>query len=626
MQSGKMNYPVTILSHVIKVRESAANLQVNGSYPSSKADKGKKTGITPLPRIDKRLAGEKASLINHPDFTCYCLNTCDILCMASLWKKHLENINGGLGWNALCSEIGMDPLETTSCLIYIESLLDRRIISFDENVKSDYHVNPIVILTGEFVLNGELILKILGRSIPLEIEKMLAPIWRSNSDFIFDLKLCLNTIFNCFGEADSSYRRKGKTMQAGIFFKCINPLLNKLKDASETLTVHRMIVDNHLDELEICIFMLVLYTQLTQDDCISDLELLSIISGSSAESKEYARYISPGSRLISNGIIEANEIRTFVNRRELSVPESLKRHLCNELPEDKNNQISAVIERNSAFRLVEVSQSIDDLIIPGKDKELLISVSRFFLDNKNHDLAEWGFDTGERRSNNRAGGLVILFYGEPGTGKTYAAGALANAMGKSLVAIDCSVLRDRYYSESEKLVRKVFDDMKWLSDTLSNPPVFLMNEVDQLVHNRIMHDGDCSRTENSLQNIILEALEGFPGILILTTNLERSIDEAYFRRFSLKLRFSLPDYECRYKLWKLHLNKKIPGADCIDTEYLAKTYMFSGGQIDLIIKNACKEAVLRSGNSRQLYMNDIIKYAELEQPWIGIKQGKSVGF
>jgi len=76
-------------------------------------------------------------------------------------------------------------------------------------------------------------------------------------------------------------------------------------------------------------------------------------------------------------------------------------------------------------------------------------------------------------------------------------------------------------------------------------------------------------------------LETFPGILILTTNLESNHDEAFFRRFNLK--FKLPDLESRINLWRMYLRKEIPGSEDIDVEALARRYQFSGAQISMVV-------------------------------------------
>jgi SpoVK/Ycf46/Vps4 family AAA+-type ATPase len=79
------------------------------------------------------------------------------------------------------------------------------------------------------------------------------------------------------------------------------------------------------------------------------------------------------------------------------------------------------------------------------------------------------------------------------------------------------------------------------------------------------------------------------------------------------------------KLWRLYLKKEIPGSSDIDVEWLANRYQFTGAQIALVVRNACIEAIARNGKSKRLYLQDLLKYADLEEPW-GNRVNKSIGF
>lgn len=620
MNNNELMSPVNILHKVMMMNDPESFLEV-----SQEIDKKRKKAIlpsqtSPTQGVHRQLSKEISPLISHPEFVEYQLTKMDVLCIAILWKKHIECMGTSMSWNALCRELKMNVYDTNTCLAYIESLLDRKLITFDETIKSDYHINPIILLAGEFMLSNLLIMKILGRSIPNEIGRLIAHEWQSDSDFICDLKLCMDTIFSCFGEIEGNRRRRSKSIQADVFFLCIEPLLVKLGQARNELVITKLINDHKLDKIEICILILVLYTQLTQDNCITENELLGIICNSDQEISCYSRYLRPDSKLTAQRLLQVEDARSFANRRELSIPEELKLRLCGEIKSVKSPLLNSLLSNNNALQVVKVEQSIDDLILPKQEKALLISLTRRFQKLEYQDMGNWKMKIGSQI------GLIALFYGAPGTGKTFAAGAVANALGKPLVGVDCSALRESYYGESEKLVKNSFDLMHKMSVEMENPPVFLINEADQLVQNRSERNSYGSRTDNSIQNIILEAMENFPGIMILTTNLDENIDEAYFRRFNLKLKFNPPDLPCRIMLWKLYVSKDIPGATDIDIEYLAKTYEFTGGQIALVVNNACSEAITRSGKFKRLTIADIVKYAALEQPWAGNNPTKSIGF
>jgi hypothetical protein len=614
--------PVNVLHKVMMMNDPESILEVSHEMGNKRRKAILPSQTSPTPGALRKLSKEIASLISHPEFVEYQLTKMDVLCIAILWKKHIECMGISMTWNALCGELKMNVYDTNTCLAYIESLLDRKIISFDETIKSDYHINPIILLAGEFMLSNVMIMKILGRSIPNEIGRLIAEDWLSDSDFISDLNQCMNTIFSCFGEIEGRHRRRAKSIQPDVFFLCLEPLLAKLSLSGDTLVIIKLIKDHMLDKIEICILLLVLYTEVTQDNFMSDNDILGIICKNSSELKSYSHYLLPDAKLIMQHILEAQDITTFATRRELSIPEELKLRLCGEIKSVKSPLLNSFLSYNNALQVVKVEQSIDDLILPKQDKALLVSLTRRFQKLDYQDMGNWGMKVGTGSQN----GLIALFYGEPGTGKTFAAGAVAIALGKPLVGVDCSALRDSYYSESEKLVKNTFALMHKMSVEIDNPPVFLINEADQLIHNRSERNSYASRTDNSIQNIILEAMESFPGIMILTTNLDGNIDDAYLRRFNLKLKFNPPDLQCRIMLWGLHLSKDIPGAADIDIEYLAQAYCFTGGQIALVVNNACSEAITRSGEHKRLTMADIVRYAALELPWASNSPRKSIGF
>ncbi|MDZ4181596.1 MAG: ATP-binding protein, partial [Candidatus Cloacimonadaceae bacterium] len=276
---------------------------------------------------------------------------------------------------------------------------------------------------------------------------------------------------------------------------------------------------------------------------------------------------------------------------------------------------------SSFFERCKVGQKLADLIIPAEEKALLGLIINKCRDENAGDLSGWGFGA---HSTNAKQGMVILLYGAPGTGKTFAAGAIANELKRDLVTLNVPELRNKYYGETEKLIKKAFAEMREMARQGSKAPIFLLNEADQLVHNRVSGDSTCSTIENTIQSIILEELETYPGILILTTNLQSNMDEAFFRRFDIKMSFALPDLACREQLWKMHLRAEIPGSGEIDIQHLAKTYRFSGAQIALVVRNACLAAIERKEN-RKILLTDLTKFADLELPWTKV-MGKSIGF
>lgn len=117
--------------------------------------------------------------------------------------------------------------------------------------------------------------------------------------------------------------------------------------------------------------------------------------------------------------------------------------------------------------------------------------------------------------------------------------------------------------------------------------------------------------ENALQSVFLEELETFPGILIVTTNLRENLDYAIFRRFRYKLEIPVPDYDCRLKLWNLHLNEKIPGSAKIDLTSLAQEFSLTGGEIRNVVLNACHH-LISNPDLKELTYDILYYYARME--------------
>ena len=148
----------------------------------------------------------------------------------------------------------------------------------------------------------------------------------------------------------------------------------------------------------------------------------------------------------------------------------------------------------------------------------------------------------------------------------------------------------------------------------------LFNEADAILNKRQENSqSNVGQTENAIQNILLEELEKFDGILIATTNLEGNLDAAYERRFLFKIKFESPTIEVKSKIWQSKLS-------WIENEFaqkLANNFSFSGGEIDNIVRKVTMNEVL-TGNRPD--SNEIYGYCQSEKV-LSNKKGKvRVGF
>ena len=196
--------------------------------------------------------------------------------------------------------------------------------------------------------------------------------------------------------------------------------------------------------------------------------------------------------------------------------------------------------------------------------------------NREKVYDDWGF----RQKMSYGRGLACLFSGAPGTGKTMMAGILARELGQEIYRVDLSRVVSKWVGETEKNLAKVFDEAE------SAQVILLFDEADSLFSARTEVKGSNDRFANMEINYLLQRMEAYDGMTILTTNFEKSIDEAFKRRLKFRVNFPVPELEQRVKLWRSMIPAQANVADDIKFEVLGKKFSLSGGNI--------KNAVLRA--------------------------------
>ena len=186
-------------------------------------------------------------------------------------------------------------------------------------------------------------------------------------------------------------------------------------------------------------------------------------------------------------------------------------------------------------------------------------------------------------------GFTCLFYGAPGTGKTETAWQLAKATGRKVLCADVASLKGMYVGESEKNTRRLFADYRAALEENELTPILLFNEADAILGVRMENTKRAvDKMENSVQNILLEEMENFNGILIATTNLTGNLDPAFERRFLYKVRFEKPAEGTRARIWQ----SIIPDLSEEEARQLAADFDFSGGQIENVARKRKVDTVL----------------------------------
>jgi ATP-dependent 26S proteasome regulatory subunit len=211
------------------------------------------------------------------------------------------------------------------------------------------------------------------------------------------------------------------------------------------------------------------------------------------------------------------------------------------------------------------------------------------------------------KENGMPSGITVLLYGYPGTGKTEVCKQLAYHTKRDIFHIEISSIRSMFYGETEKNIQKIFEQYKRLAQSSEKTPILLFNEMDAILGKRTTMEFSTSRVENIIQNVILEHLENFEGILLATTNIIKNIDPAFERRFLFKVEFEKPSERIRSKIWK----DKLPFLSEEDCMELASKFEFSGGQIANIQKK-CLIYKITNGQDPNYFI--VEKFCE-EEEW-----------
>ena len=139
---------------------------------------------------------------------------------------------------------------------------------------------------------------------------------------------------------------------------------------------------------------------------------------------------------------------------------------------------------------------------------------------------------------NLPSGIVSIFYGFPGTGKTASVYEIAKLTKRDVLQVDISSIQSKWVGESEKNTKAIFDEYYKACEILKSKPILLFNEADAIISKRLYVSDAIGQMNNTMQNILLEELENFDGIFIATTNLIDNMDDAFSRRFLNNLTFA----------------------------------------------------------------------------------------
>jgi ATPase family associated with various cellular activities (AAA) len=252
----------------------------------------------------------------------------------------------------------------------------------------------------------------------------------------------------------------------------------------------------------------------------------------------------------------------------------------------------------------------DDLVLPTSEKNTLYEIATH-VKHRTKVYETWGFgETGTRGL-----GISALFTGQSGTGKTMASEVLANELKLDLYRIDLSRVVSKYIGETEDNLRRVFDAAE------GGGVILLFDEADALFGKRSEVKDSHDRYANIEVSYLLQRMEAYRGLAILTTNMKDSLDQAFLRRIRFVVKFPFPDAVQRAEIWRRAFPNKTP-VDALDYAWLSSLQV-SGGNIRSIAMNAAFSA---AEDQCAVGMAHLIKaargeYGKLERPLYEIKTG-----
>jgi SpoVK/Ycf46/Vps4 family AAA+-type ATPase len=238
----------------------------------------------------------------------------------------------------------------------------------------------------------------------------------------------------------------------------------------------------------------------------------------------------------------------------------------------------------------------DDLVLPDVQQQTLKQLTAQ-VRHRMTVYESWGFAAKGRRGL----GVTALFVGESGTGKTLAAEVIANDLGLDLYRIDLSSVVSKYIGETEKNLKQVFDAAE------EGGVLLLFDEADALFGKRSEVRDSHDRYANIEVGYLLQRMEAYAGLAILTTNLKSSLDKAFQRRLRFTVSFPFPDVKQREAMWGRVFPASTPTTE-LDTKKLAQLNV-TGGSIRNIAVNA---AFLAASSTRSVSMGHLLQAARLE--------------
>jgi len=293
--------------------------------------------------------------------------------------------------------------------------------------------------------------------------------------------------------------------------------------------------------------------------------------------------ISEGSHfLIKNKYLERNSRDYYLDSETWKLSDKIKKDI---LPEFYQKNIN---DKKTDIILYDNIKE-KTMIYNTKENEAIKTLFNLLQEENYQKILERLNAKGMRK------GFTCIFSGYPGTGKTETVFQIARETKRNIMKVDISGTKSMWFGESEKNIKEIFNNYRKAMEGAEHTPILLLNEAEAVIGKRIeFKDGSRSidKTENRIQNIILEEMENFSGILIATTNLTQNMDSAFERRFLYKINFDRPSIESRKGIW----NALLPDITEEISTKLSGRFELSGGQIENIARKVEVNSILNGSD------------------------------
>jgi hypothetical protein len=357
----------------------------------------------------------------------------------------------------------------------------------------------------------------------------------------------------------------------------VDVLINYVYNFKQYELIKEIFDNEDLIELEkVILFYIIAYYQYGVQEFDLDLILEYFDDESNLHFRFKQRISTEKSKLFTDGYLDF-EVPGFIDFSIVLPGEKLKKHINYDVNKSEKTTFSTkystliapeTLEITNLYFNSDTQKSIDEILLLTSNS--FSEVMRRFEDNAINP------------------GLSMLYYGMPGTGKTELVKQIAKLNNRILLLVDVASIKSKWVGESEKNIKRVFNEYRQAMKFYDETPILFFNECDALISKRNDVQSSVDQMNNTMQNILLQELEDFKGIFIATTNLIHNIDKAFDRRILYKLYLDEPENETRFKILKSHFPHY---SDTLLLEISTKNNL-TGGQIQNLKRKFLVEQIL----------------------------------